>query len=452
MGPFVLMNVTGVPIAQHACEGLASELGPFHDPSPLLVEQVAAGENWVVEGEPGEQGVTEVEERLLGTVLLVAATLVEEGVSSPEDTDIGAMVGLRWPVGPFALANRTGVARAVAAATAVAERYDLQLPGLLAGRTEPFPLQAVSLSVDAGLARITMNRPNAMNALDPETVGSLAAAFAAAAADSAVDAIVIEGRGKAFVAGADIKFFIKGIDEDDIARIVDFTRTGHELLLRIDQCPKPVVARLNGMALGGGAELALACDAIVADEGAVLGFPETGIGIYPGLGGTQRLAKRCGLPVARYLVLTGDVVPASRAAALGVVDRVTAAGTSMGLIRQLLADGAVEAGEGAGGLAEPGEGKAAIEGLFSDANVRALLDGSFEPADDFGAKVKKKLGFKAPVALEMAHDLMNKSLETPIAEGVELELGGLPRIFSTKDAREGLGSVVGKGRPKFVGE
>jgi enoyl-CoA hydratase/3-hydroxyacyl-CoA dehydrogenase len=376
---------------------------------------------------------------------------VDEGVSSAEDTDIGAMVGLRWPRGPFALANRIGIGQAVEAAADVARRHDLPLPSLLAGRAEPFALQAVSLIVEDGLARITMNRPNAMNALDPETVASLARAFDAAAADPAATAIVLEGRGKAFVAGADIKFFIRGIDDGDIPRIVDFTRVGQELFLRIDRCPKPVVARLNGLALGGGAELALACDAIVAEPGASIGFPETGIGIYPGLGGTQRLVGRTGLAVARSLVLTGDVLPAARAADLGLVDRVAPSGASMDAVRQLLADGAVEAGEGAGGLARPGAAKAAVEALYTDGNVAAMLDGTFQPTDDAAGKAYKKLRAKAPVALKMADELMRKAPSTPIAEGVELELGGLPRIFSTKDARAGLGSVIDRTRPTYEG-
>jgi enoyl-CoA hydratase/3-hydroxyacyl-CoA dehydrogenase len=452
MGPFKLMNVTGVPIAQHACEGLASELGSFYAPCELLVQQVASKQDWDLSGEPSDKGVAQVEQRLLGVVLLVAASLVEEGVSSAEDTDIGAMVGLRWPVGPFTLANAQGIEKALAAAAAVADKYGLELPALLKGRAEPFDLQAVSLAVENGLARITVNRPNAMNALDPETVGSLARAFDAAAADQGVEAIVIEGRGKAFVAGADIKFFVEGIDQGDIPRIVDFTRAGQELLLRIDRCDKPVVARLNGLALGGGAELALACDAIVADAGAAIGFPETGIGIYPGLGGTQRLAKRAGLAVARYMVLVGDVLPAGRAAALGVVDRVAGSGESMAAVKQLLDDGVVEAGEGAGALAQPGEAKAQIEALFSDENTAAMLAGKFETDDKAAAKAAKKIGFKAPIALEMASGLLDKSLATPIADGIELELGGLPRIFSTADARTGLGSVLDRTRPKYEGK
>jgi enoyl-CoA hydratase/3-hydroxyacyl-CoA dehydrogenase len=454
MGPFQLMNVTGVPIAMHAAEGLASELGPFYKAAGLLRDQVAKQENWSLEGVASGAGGKIVEQRLLGVVLLVAAALVQEGVSSPVDTEIGAKVGLRWPLGPFSLANKKGVNNAVAWAAEVARKYDLPLPEILASRLEnpvPFDLPSVNLSVEEGVARITMNRPEALNALDPETVSSLAKAFEQAECDPQVNAIVIEGRGKAFVAGADIKFFIQGIDDGDIDRIVDFTRAGHELFYKIDACKKPVVARLNGLALGGGAELALACDAIVADESAALGFPETGIGIYPGLGGTQRLAKRCGLEVARYLVLTGDIVPAAKAAGLGLVDKVAKAGTSMTQVLELLDSGVVKAFDGDSGLARPNDAKRKAQALFTAENTAALLAGTFEPMDDYSAKVSKKIATKAPVALRLADELMSQALGTPMKEGIALELAALPKIFKTKDARLGLGSV-GKGRPEFKGE
>ena len=453
MGPFMLMNVTGVPIAMHAADGLASELGSFYRPADKLRSQVAAAKDWQVEGEAGDRGAQEVRKRMLGVVLLVAASLVEEGVSSPEDTEIGAKVGLLWPAGPFGLANRIGVEKAVAWAAEVANKHGLPLPDALKQRLtdpRPFEIQSVSLTVEGKIGRITMNRPEALNALDPAAVASLERAFTTAESDPAIQAIVIEGRGKAFVAGADIKYFIRNLDAGNLPAIVDFTRAGHELFLRIDRCNKPVVARLNGLALGGGAELALACDAIVADETAVLGFPETGIGIYPGLGGTQRLAQRCGLAVARYLVLTGDMVPAARAAEFGLVDRVVPSGTSMEAVLKLLATGRVRAGTGPCGLARPGKAAKALEHLFNDSNTEAMLAGSFESTDPLALKTAKKIGFKAPVALRIAHQLMNEALSTPIQVGAEMELASLPEIFATRDARTGLGSV-GRARPVFEG-
>jgi len=455
MGPFQLMNVTGVRIAMHAADGLASELGAFYSAAGRLRQQVEAGQDWPYEGTALVAGKRQVEERMLGAVLLVAAALVEEGVATPEDVEIGAKVGLLWPAGPFGLANRVGIERAVAWAAAVARRYDLPVPMVIQERLtapEPFGIRSVSLCVEGSIGRITMNRPEALNALDPATVAELASAFEQAEQDPAVEAIVIEGRGKAFVAGADIKYFIRNLDAGDLAAIVDFTRQGHELFLRIDRCAKPVVARLNGLALGGGAELALACDAIVAEPAAALGFPETGIGIYPGLGGTQRLVQRCGLAVGRYLVLTGDVIPAARAVALGLVDRLAPPGESMTVVRQLLEDGRVSAGPGAGELARPDKAALApLDAVFTDGGTRALLAGAYEASDALGQKAAKKIATKAPVALKLACQLMDQAPCAPIEQGVEMELSSLPEIFSTADARVGLGSV-GRHRPTFEGK
>ncbi len=453
MGPFGVMNITGVPIALHAAKGLAQEFGSFYAPADLLQKQVDSGKDWDLGGDASNRGVAEVEQRIIGMALLLGSTLVEEGVSTREDTDIGAKVGLLWAKGPFALANEQGIETAVQAAQAVAGKYGLPLPKSLVARKnnpEPFLLKAVNLNIEQGIARITMNRPEVLNALDPETVGSLETAFDAAEQDPNVKAIIIEGRGKAFVAGADIKFFLNALDDSDIPRIVSFTEKGQTLLMRIDNSKKPVVARVGGMALGGGAELALACDAIVADEGAVLGFPETGIGIYPGLGGTQRLVKRCGLGVARYLILGGDMVPAAKAAALGLVDRVTSAGDSRTAISEMLDKGLIKAGPGTSDVAQAKEAKQPYEALFTDDNTNALLKGTFEPSDELGEKVKKKLSQKAPIALRTANDLMSRAAALPIEKGIALELQSLTEIFSTEDARQGLESV-GKKRPEFKG-
>ena len=138
-----------------------------------------------------------------------------------------------------------------------------------------------------------------MNALNEAVVAQLQEAFHAAAGRSAVKGIVIAGSGKAFVAGADIRFFVRNIEAGTIDAIARVHEAGQALLREIETCPKPVIARLHGLALGGGVELALACHAIVATPKASLAFPETGIGIYPGLGGTQRTPRRVGTGARR---------------------------------------------------------------------------------------------------------------------------------------------------------
>ncbi len=324
MGPFELMNVTGVPIAFHASTTIGQAYGPMYAPPARLRTQAEIGQPWPLDAPrrsdrprlaPVDPAVHEsVAGRLLAITFLVAATLVDEGIGTKEDTDLGARVGLRWPAGPFELMNRYGTSRSLDAASALAARWDLPVPPSLAdaGRTNrPFAMSLVRTDGPArkavvrtvehvlhecrarlracrrrdargGITTITIDRPDAMNALNETVVAQLGEAFRRAAADPATSGIVIAGAGRSFVAGADIRFFIQNIESGDLDRIVRFTEQCQALLLEIQNCPKPVVARVHGLALGGGVELALACDYIVAAPGASLGFPETGIGIYPG--------------------------------------------------------------------------------------------------------------------------------------------------------------------------
>ena len=178
-----------------------------------------------------------------------------------------------------------------------------------------------------------------MNALNEDVVAQLEDAFHAAAGNPAVKGIVIAGSGKAFLAGADIRFFVRHIEAGTIDAIARFTERGQALLRAFETCPKPVIARLHGLALGGGVELALACHAIVATPKASLAFPETGIGIYPGLGGTQRTPRRVGRGLAKWLVLSGQTIGAEEALAIGMVDRVVAYEQLDATIQEIIAAG-----------------------------------------------------------------------------------------------------------------
>ena len=135
-----------------------------------------------------------------------------------------------------------------------------------------------------------------MNAINEEVIRQLDEKFTAANSNPDVKVVVLEGAGKAFIAGADIQFFIRKIKQNKIDDICKFTRYGHSVLNKIDTSNKPVIAKLDGLALGGGAEIALTADTIIATEKGSIGFPETGIGIYPGLGGTQRTTKYIAAP------------------------------------------------------------------------------------------------------------------------------------------------------------
>ncbi len=448
MGPFELMNVTGVPIALHAATTLGEHFGPLYAPVDRLAEQVASGDPWPLDGEPDESKLQAVADHLLGVVFYVATALVDEGVSSIEDTDIGARVGLRWPKGPFELINRLGPGAALELVRRVTDRWELDVPSLLAEQAasgKPFHFELVRRTTRDGIATLTINRPDAMNALNEAVVGQLHEAFKAADADDAVSGIVIAGAGKAFIAGADIRFFVRNLDAGDLDRIAAFTVDGHDLLHDLSHCDKPVVARLHGLALGGGLELALACDRIVATPKAVVAFPETGIGIYPGLGGTQRTPRRVGTGLAKWLIYTGQMLPAEQALQIGLVDAVVPYERLDATIADMIATGLEERER----RATPQSWKP-LEKLFSDHPVESLRTGGVEIADEKLAKAAKKVSFKAPVALRIAEKLLDAAAKTELAAGLTMELDHLREIFSTEDAYEGLSSL-GRRRPEFKG-
>ena len=325
MGPFELMNVTGVPIALHASTTLGRAFGPIYEPPALLKRRVDEHEVWDLGGRADPDAFAAVSDRLMAVTFYVASSLVDEGVGTIEDTDIGARVGLRWRRGPFELMNQRGIEPSAALAASFAAAWGASLPDTLARQREiaqRFAFRLVRSEVADGIATLTITRPDAMNALSEAVIAQLTDAFRCAVEDTAVRGIVIAGSGKAFIAGADVGFFVRSIDQRDFDRIVRFTRSAQDLLQNISACPKPVVARVHGMALGGGLELALACHAIVATPKASMSFPETGIGIYPGLGGTQRTTRRVGKGLAKWLVLTGETLNAMDALAIGLVDGV----------------------------------------------------------------------------------------------------------------------------------
>ncbi len=245
---------------------------------------------------------------------------------------------------------------------------------------------------EAGIAVLKINRPKNLNALNAEVLGELRAAFEALDSDPAVKAVVITGEGeKAFVAGADIT----EMAEMSPLEAKEFARKGRETLLFIGGMKKPVIAAVNGYALGGGLELALACDFIYASETAKLGLPEVTLGVIPGFGGTWMLAKRIGAARARELVYTGKVIDAQKAALWGIVNEILPAGDLV---------------------------KAAVETAAKTAKAGGL-------------------------AVAAAKDAIANGLETP-----EYETALFSVLFATGDQREGMKAFTEKRKPAFKGE
>jgi enoyl-CoA hydratase/3-hydroxyacyl-CoA dehydrogenase len=274
-------------------------------------------------------------------------------------------------------------------------------------------------------------------------------AFDEAAADPNVSGIVIAGEGKAFVIGADIGFLIRNIEAKNYARCVQFTKAGHRALNAIDGCPKTVVARLNGAALGAGIEIALACDRVVASPAATVGFPETGLGLYPGFGGTQRTPRAAGVGLAKWMILSGKRLSAADALRIGLIDHIVPPGE--------LEDAARNAALGK--LPEE-ERQArpphfdAIGRFFESSRADDLRAGTADTGGDpVLARAMKPVAFKAPLALRVSEQLIEEGIRKPLADGLQMEIDHSLEICRTEDALRGLTFFSRRlvGQPVFVG-
>jgi enoyl-CoA hydratase len=244
------------------------------------------------------------------------------------------------------------------------------------------------------VAVVTVDRQDALNAVDVATLTELRDRLRELAADDEVRVVILTGAGeKAFVAGADIKY-MSGLDVDEAKA---WGALGHEAGRLLETMPAPTIAAVNGFALGGGCELALACDIRYAATNAKLGQPEVNLGIIPGWGGTQRLARVCGLGVAKELIFTGRVVDAEEALRIGLVN--------------------------------------------------AVHDPVLEKARETAAL----LASKSPIALRLMKELANRALGGDHAANLEAEGDTFGELFSSEDAREGLTAFVEKREPVFRG-
>ncbi len=255
----------------------------------------------------------------------------------------------------------------------------------------------IEYRVEDGIAIITINRPKSLNALNTKTLQELCAAAWQAGQDAAAGAVIVTGSGdKAFVAGADIKEMV----DFSPMQMKKFCLDGQACLATLEELEKPVVAAINGFALGGGLELALACDVRVASDRARLGVPEVSLGIIPGFGGTQRLPRLVGPGLAKEIAMSADMVDAARALSIGLVNQVV-----------------------------PPE---------------QLMD---------AAKAMAKRFMKnGPVAVALVKAAVNNGMGMDLKRALYLEAELEATAFSTEDKREGMTAFIEKRKPAFKGK
>lgn len=239
-----------------------------------------------------------------------------------------------------------------------------------------------------GVTLVRLNRPEALNALNSELLGELADVLTKATDDEAVRCLVLTGSPKAFAAGADIK----EMEAKTPLEAKAFAELGHAVCAAIERAPQPTIAAVNGFALGGGCEIALACDIRLAAERAVLGQPEVALGIFPGWGGTQRLPRLIGAGVAKELIFTGRSVNASEALRIGLVNSVHPAQELLSKARELAAQIAAQ-GPLAVRHAKVAIGHAfgeTLGGLEQEQQLFALLFGTADQREGMAAFVARR--------------------------------------------------------------
>jgi enoyl-CoA hydratase len=258
-------------------------------------------------------------------------------------------------------------------------------------------MDAITYAQEAGLVRLTVTRPAALNALDSATLRELSGHLRRLWDDPSVGALVVTGEGeRAFVAGGDVREMAAMTPAEGR----DYVRLGHETLDAIDHFPVPVIAAVNGWALGGGFELALACDLIVAADEARFGLPEVNLGILPGFGGTQRLARRIGLARAREMIYLGEPIDAATAGRIGLANRVV-------------------------------------------------------PRDALAAEVRElalRIAAKPRVAVKQAKLALAAAQEFGLADGLRLETEAFAAAFATRDRVEGMTAFADRRPPRFRSE
>ena len=253
--------------------------------------------------------------------------------------------------------------------------------------------ETIKYETKDGIVLITVNRPQALNALNPQVLDELYKAFEQFDADESADVAILTGEGRAFVAGADIV----AMSTMSTLEGRNLGIKGHKLMNYMENIEKPIIAAVNGFALGGGCELAMACDIRVASSKAKFGQPEVGLGIIPGFGGTQRLPRLVGRGMAKYLIFTADTIDAQEALRIGLVEKVV----------------------------EPD----------------ALMDEV--------CSIAKKISAKAQLAIGLAKSAINDgyNLDMKIASKIEIESFG--QLFSTEDQKEGMSAFLNKTNAAF---
>ncbi len=431
MGAFELADYIGVDVLLDVEKALARR-GYEIDPSPLFEERVASKALGVKSGkgfysysagEPRAHIPADLADKvnfvdLLSPAINEAALLVSQHIATAEDVDKALVLGLGFPKGLLKMADEWGldVVEESLKSLYLMMSKEWLVPceylsslvsgghlGVKTGRgffdyssTKDAGAGTIKEAKNGSVLYLTLSRPEKLNAINPETLSDLADKLEAAKSDPGVRVIVLKGEGRAFSVGFDLATFGADTSPD---RVLGLVRRFHSVNSQIEGLPKPVIASMHGYALGGGLELALACDIRLASATSKLGQTEINLGFIPGAGGTQRVTRLVGPGRAKKLIMSGETISAKEAERIGLVDAV-----------------------------------------FDDSKLDELVEA-----------FASSLAEKPPLAIAAAKKAINAATY-PITEGSEIEAKSFASLFATQDVKEGLSAFFEKRKPSFKGK
>ncbi|MGC9137394.1 MAG: 3-hydroxyacyl-CoA dehydrogenase NAD-binding domain-containing protein [Thermoplasmata archaeon] len=434
MGPYELIDYVGIDVVYHSMEYYAKTLNPDYKKCKVydeLYNKKYLGKktgrgfyDWSA-GRPHIDTKKATDKVSLMDIFAVeineAVKLIEEGVATPEDIETGVKYGLNRAFGPISVAKSLTNAEVKAKLEELAKKFNCsvfepaesikngKMREAIEGRLKRKEERKVEVKEEKAstseqlntviiekfpfrVARITLNRPK-HNTINNELLEDLEKAIRALWDDNEISVVVITGQGTTFSAGADLsQYFASSF------QFLEFARKGERIFRLISEMPKLVIAVMKGYALGGGFELALACDLRVGTEDVQIGFPEVTIGLVPAWGGSQKLARVVGLGRAMELIMTGQRISGRDAYNMGIINRIVK-----------------------------------------------------DPDNEAIEYAKKIAETSAPISMALAKRLLNKGVEVPMDVGLEMESFAAGVLFSTEDLKEGISSFLQKKKPEFKG-
>ncbi|MDG6954731.1 MAG: enoyl-CoA hydratase/isomerase family protein [Nitrososphaerota archaeon] len=438
MGPYELLDFVGVDVGADSLAYFASALSPEYGKGTTFAKMVKEGRLGKKTGRgfyDWSSGKAEIPRAdptdkvsimdIFALEINESVKLLEEGVATPDDIERGVVLGMNRPFGPISVAKDLSNAEVKAKLEELSAKYECgvfaparsiaegRLRDAIEGRLHPMSGEAgpstearapapeatrgaIRLErLEGGVAKIVIARPR-LNLINGEVLDGLDRMLTDLWHDRDVRAIVVTGEGTVFSAGFEMTKFVS-----NAAEMMEFARKGERTMRRLSEIPKLTIAVLKGYALGGGLELALACDLRLATEDVELRFPELARGLVPAWSGTQRLSKLVGLSRASSMILTCESVMGKRAYEMGLVNRLLQAG---------------------------------------------------EPDEQAVKFAQEQASSEAPVAIMLAKKLLNKGAEVPTDVGLEMEEMAAGVLFGTEDLKEGISAFLGKRKPEFKGK